>query len=197
MSIQRLFCTQVFQGPLGLNAKSRNLILKTALKVPEIDIAGVSWSKKNYLNGYTSYGSLNRLHEQFNVLDELKQKLDRKVSQYLKVLKLNPDQGRIQLSTLWLNIMPSGCYHAFHFHPLSVISGTYYLEVEKNSSPLRLEDPRANLFMASPARPIQHDLMPKNDDVILFESWMKHEVPPHSSKKNRISLSFNYDWIDR
>jgi uncharacterized protein (TIGR02466 family) len=27
---------------------------------------------------------------------------------------------------------------------------------------------------------------------ILFESWLRHEVPPNQSKKQRISISFNY-----
>jgi uncharacterized protein (TIGR02466 family) len=76
-----------------------------------------------------------------------------------------------------------------------VISGTYYLAVPKGTSPLRVEDPRAALFMAAPPRKIQHDLNPKAGEIILFESWLKHEVPPHHSNEDRISVSFNYDWF--
>jgi uncharacterized protein (TIGR02466 family) len=57
--------------------------------------------------------------------------------------------------------------------------------------------------MASPprksnARPENQrfiSLQPKAGEIILFESWMRHEVPPNSSKQERVSLSFNYDWI--
>ena len=31
--------------------------------------------------------------------------------------------------------------------------------------------------------------------VVLFESWMRHEVPPNPLKAERISISFNYSWF--
>jgi uncharacterized protein (TIGR02466 family) len=42
---------------------------------------------------------------------------------------------------------------------------------------------------------MQIDLTPKPGEIILFESWMKHEVPPNRTEGERISVSFNYDWI--
>jgi uncharacterized protein (TIGR02466 family) len=30
--------------------------------------------------------------------------------------------------------------------------------------------------------------------VILFESWLRHEVPPARYAGERISISFNYGW---
>ncbi len=195
--MKSLFATQVFQGPLGLSKKIHDEIMNTALKLNGIDEEGVRWSKKNYPNGYTSYASLSRLHEQFSVFNELKKKLDHSVKNYSKGLGLKFDTGALEISTLWVNVMPKNCYHAFHIHPLSVVSGTYYVSVPGNVSPLRVQDPRAGLFMTSPARKIQHDLKPKKGDVILFESWLNHEVPPHQSDEVRVSVSFNYDWNNR
>jgi uncharacterized protein (TIGR02466 family) len=51
--------------------------------------------------------------------------------------------------------------------------------------------------MAAPPRKIQTDLKPKDGEIILFESWLKHEVPPHQNSQDRISVSFNYDWVNR
>ena len=31
-------------------------------------------------------------------------------------------------------------------------------------------------------------------DVILFESWLRHEVPPNRTTAERISISFNFSW---
>jgi uncharacterized protein (TIGR02466 family) len=31
-------------------------------------------------------------------------------------------------------------------------------------------------------------------DVILFESWLRHEVGPNPSAGERVSISFNYAW---
>jgi uncharacterized protein (TIGR02466 family) len=34
----------------------------------------------------------------------------------------------------------------------------------------------------------------KAGDVVLFESWLRHEVPPARYAGERISISFNYRW---
>ena len=189
------FETLVEQKTLALPAAVRAELKRTALKLPEVDDHGLAWSKKNYPNGYTSYGSLSELHQHFSIFEALKCAIDREVKTYLKKINLSVPRGKIELSSLWVNIMPKNCYHAFHLHPNSVISGTYYLQIPKGSSPLRIEDPRASFFMASPPRKMQQDLKPKAGEIILFESWLKHEVPPHSSSEERISVSFNYDWF--
>jgi uncharacterized protein (TIGR02466 family) len=31
-------------------------------------------------------------------------------------------------------------------------------------------------------------------DVLLWESWLRHEVPMNMSEEERISVSFNYGW---
>lgn len=195
--IHSLFPTQVYQGPLGLDARTLKEIRKTALSLPQIDEEGVEWCRTNYPNGYTSYGSLSRLHEQFSPFEALKKKLDARVREFTRKLGMKFDTGELALSSLWVNVMPRDCYHAFHLHPLSVISGTFYVSVGKGSSPLRIEDPRAAQFMAAPPRKFQVDLRPRDGEVILFESWLRHEVPPHQMAQERISVSFNYDWLGR
>jgi uncharacterized protein (TIGR02466 family) len=31
--------------------------------------------------------------------------------------------------------------------------------------------------------------------VVLFESWLRHEVAPNRVNEERISVSFNYNWF--
>lgn len=193
--MKALFSTFVLQKKLKIDLKTHRELVRTSLKLPEVDEAGLAWSGKNYPNGYTSYGSLSELHRHFSVFESLKKALDFEVKAFNKKAGLKVPRGEIALSALWVNLMPKNCYHAFHAHPNSVISGTYYLSVPKKTSPLRLEDPRAGLFMACPPRSIRVDLLPKPGDLILFESWLKHEVPPHQTDETRVSISFNYDWI--
>jgi uncharacterized protein (TIGR02466 family) len=38
------------------------------------------------------------------------------------------------------------------------------------------------------------EVSPERGTVLLWESWMRHEVPPGSGKGKRISVSFNYRW---
>jgi uncharacterized protein (TIGR02466 family) len=190
------FETRVEKKRLRVPAALHREIKKIALKMPEMDQAGLQWSKANYPNGYTSYGSLSELHRHFTVFERLKEALDREVQFFARGLGFKKSDCNLQLTSLWVNLMPEGCYHAFHCHPHSVVSGTYYVDVPRGSSPLRIEDPRAPLFMAAPARKFQEDLVPKAGEIILFESWLKHEVPPNRVKGTRISVSFNYERID-
>jgi uncharacterized protein (TIGR02466 family) len=99
-----------------------------------------------------------------------------------------------------VNIMYTGCTHPMHIHPHSFISGTYYLDIPRGASAIRFEDPRYGLFMSRPplkksAKEQQqtHFSVPTSaGDVVLFESWLRHDVPLHGSKEPRISISFNY-----
>ncbi len=193
--MKSVFPTLVEQKRIPFPARSLKTLEQTIRALPRVDEAGVRWCRKNYPGGYTSYGSMSDLHRQFSIFDELKRHLDREASAYAKKIGISLPKGELRLSSLWANLMPSDCYHAFHLHPNSIVSGTFYVSVPKGASPLRLEDPRSGLFMACPSRPMQIDLKPKAGEIILFESWMKHEVPPNRSPVERISVSFNYDWI--
>jgi uncharacterized protein (TIGR02466 family) len=37
-------------------------------------------------------------------------------------------------------------------------------------------------------------IKPEVGDVLLWESWLKHEVPMNMAEDDRISVSFNYGW---
>ncbi|MFM8313582.1 MAG: 2OG-Fe(II) oxygenase family protein, partial [Deltaproteobacteria bacterium] len=90
--------------------------------------------------------------------------------------------------------------HTLHTHPHSVVSGAYYVQTPPQSVPLRIEDPRMAFYMNAPVREhstlatenLYYEVPAKSGDFVMFESWVRHEVPPNRSKKARISLSFNY-----
>ena len=90
--------------------------------------------------------------------------------------------------------MPAGVVHSWHLHPTSFISGTYYVQVPKGAGALKFEDPRLSRMMAAPPRNSFVSLPARAGDVILFESWLRHEVPPARYAGERISISFNYAW---
>ena len=108
----------------------------------------------------------------------------------------------IRLSDIWVNIMPPTAAHSLHLHPLSFISGTYYVATPRGCPGLKFEDPRLSKFMAAPpkisgARPANraHITYPaKAGNVILFESWLRHEVAANRVREERISVSFNFNW---
>jgi uncharacterized protein (TIGR02466 family) len=99
-------------------------------------------------------------------------------------------------------MMTGAVAHGLHLHPLSFISGTYYVQVPRGAAAIKFEDPRLDRFMAAPPR--RTDLPPREQlhvsvkakagQVVLFESWLRHEVPAGFTVRERISISFNYAW---
>ena len=96
--------------------------------------------------------------------------------------------------------MPEGGSHTSHIHTNSVISGTYYVAVPQGAGPIVFEDPRHVQMMAAPPRlekaprAMKHHISetPAEGTVLLWESWLRHEVPLNRSEGLRISISFNY-----
>lgn len=168
----------------------------------EYDEAGRRWSARNYPGGYTSYASLNQLHKFSSTFAGLERRLEAHVRRFARELDMDLRGRAVTLTDLWVNIMPEHSAHSLHLHPLSFISGTYYVVTPRGCPGLKFEDPRLDRFMAAPpkaaaARPANrtHVTYPaKAGQVILFESWLRHEVVANRTTAERISVSFNYNW---
>ncbi|MGE0582734.1 MAG: TIGR02466 family protein [Steroidobacteraceae bacterium] len=201
MSIESLFVTQVYaarlqQARAPLNAR----LLQECLQLRHDDGAGRRWSAESYPGGYTSYGSASRMHERSPTFAELARRIDRHVHAYARALAFDLDARRLAMTDCWVNIMPRGVAHSGHLHPLSLVSGTYYVRTPPGSAVLKFEDPRLERFMAAPPRRrnARRELRPwvaigaQAGRVVLFESWLRHEVPANRAISERISISFNY-----
>ncbi len=173
---------------------------KEILQIRNLDIAGQQWSQKNYLSGFTSYASMDQLHLSSPNFAELEKLISKKIAKFINLLEWDISAQSLHMNSCWVNIMPAGSHHSFHLHPHSVISGTYYVDVPSGSSPLKFEDPRLSKMMLAPSRKINCKTLNKifvslkadARDLILFDSWLRHEVPTQPAKKERISVSFNY-----
>lgn len=210
--IEYLFPTRIYSEDLLKNKRDKKSYLsdmkEEILKISKFDKEGQAWSRKNYYKGYTSYGScsnsLDRLYLFSSTFLELKNNLDKHVYKFAKHLEFNIANKELQISKLWINIMPNSAIHTGHIHPLSVISGTFYVDIpEKDAPALKFEDPRFQMMMAVPPKKENlkkenlnfYNYVPKPGQVVLFESWLRHEVNQNKTTKNRISVSFNYDWV--
>ena len=177
-------------------------IERSCWSIAQDDEAGQKWCEENGYPGYTSYASLTDLGWRFPVFAELEKLLDRHVAQFVKELDWDLGDKAVTLEDLWINILPEGGTHSGHIHPHSVISGTTYIAMPEGASAIRFEDPRLPLMMAAPPRRIDARnglksfvyVAPKVGDVILWESWLRHEVPVNMAEEDRISVSFNYRW---
>lgn len=168
------------------------------------DEAGQDWCEENGYPGYTSYASLTDLPWRFPIFADLVKALDLHVAAFAGDLAFDLGGKGLVLEDLWINILPEGGTHSSHIHPHSVISGTTYVTMPEGASALKLEDPRLPMMMAAPARTKDARREMRNfiyaapavGDVLLWESWLRHEVPVNLSEDDRISVSFNYAWAD-
>ena len=201
-TLRPLFVTQVYEASLAATPgfEDFNASLAGAVRsLADEDGAGRAWCRANGYRGYTSYGSLNDLPQRMPEFGELKRHLDRHAIAYARAL--NFDLARKpRLDNLWVNILKPGGSHSGHIHPHAFLSGTVYVEVPDGASALKLEDPRLPMMMARPGilpdapvaeRPFVY-LVPQAGTVLMWESWLRHEVPPNAAKAERISISFNY-----
>lgn len=195
---RRLFVTQVHEGELADDALLKDLAHSIRMLASD-DQAGRSWSKEHGYAGYTSYASLNDLPRRDPAFKDLAKRLTRHASQFVDECAFELSR-RPRLDSLWVNLLKSGGHHSGHVHPHSIISGTLYVEVPKGSGAIRFEDPRLPLMMAAPQRrrnAIEElqpfvSIPPRAGLLLLWESWLRHEVLPGTGRGERLSISFNF-----
>ena len=204
MAIRALFPTLIYKESIGgpdFGRFSQDLA-DECRSLAASDAAGRRWSARHYLGGYTSYGSLDKLHKMSSTFMELERHLLRHAKAYARALEWDLGRRELALTDCWINIMPRGTAHGLHLHPLSVISGTCHVKTPRGCAGLKFEDPRLSRFMAAPPRAAacrpeqrQHVTYPAEAGrVTLFESWLRHEVAANPVAAERVSISFNFAW---
>jgi uncharacterized protein (TIGR02466 family) len=207
MSIERLFPTLVYRATLrgrGSGSAALNTrLLRECQQLRADDGAGRRWSARHYPGGYTSYGSAHRMQRLSPTFAALARELDRHVARFARTLQFALGARTLAMTDCWVNIMGRGAVHGPHLHPLSTISGVYYVAVPAGAPGLKFEDPRLERFMAAPprARGARRDNRPwitvaaRAGQLVLFESWLRHDVPSNRDARERVSISFNYNWF--
>lgn len=204
MPARAWFSTFIYSEPLqktGL-ARLNDDLAGESRRLRDHDAAGRRWSAQNYRGGYTSYASLAQLHRMSSTFAALEHQIARHVRRFVRQLDLDLRGCKLFMTDCWVNIMPERAAHSLHLHPLSFISGTYYVRTPRGCPGLKFEDPRLDRFMAAPprrpdARAVNRTYVTypaESGRVILFESWLRHEVAANAAHGERISISFNYNW---
>ena len=198
-----LFSTPLYQAKLSEVGKIDMLELeKSCWSIAQDDEAGQKWSEENNYPGYTSYASLSDLTWRSPIFEELKNLLDLHINRFSSELDFDLEGRGLKLEDVWINILAEDGNHSAHIHPNSVISGTIYISMPPKTSAIKFEDPRHPMMMAAPARlsvakeylkPFIY-INPSVGEILLWESWLRHEVPTNTSSQERISISFNYSW---
>ena len=165
----------------------------------EDDAAGQRWSEEHRYAGYTSYASLNDLPRRDPVIADLAKLLTTHAAAFANECAFDLAR-KPKLDSLWVNLLRGLGHHSAHIHPHSIISGTLYVEVPKGSGAIRFEDPRLPMMMAAPTRRTDASeelrpfvtVQPRAGLLLLWESWLRHEVLPGTGRGERLSISFNF-----
>ena len=198
--IESLFVTQLYRAQITGQALAG--LLETCLGIAAEDRAGQAWSRKNAYPGYTSYASLTDLPVRASLFATLIKRIDTHVGRFAQALELDLGDRHLRLDSIWINVLEPGGHHTAHIHPHSVISGTYYVDIPSGASAIRFEDPRLPQLMAAPPRVEAASrsnrqfvaVEPTTGTLLLWESWLRHEVPVNTARRERVSVSFNYRW---
>jgi uncharacterized protein (TIGR02466 family) len=195
---RRLFLTPLYEAELA----DRELLAELAHSIRSFagdDEAGRRWSREHHYPGYTSYASLSDLPKRDPAFAELAKVLTCRAAEFATECAFDLAR-KPKLDSLWANLLRASGHHAGHIHPHSIISGTLYVEVPKGSGAIRFEDPRLPLMMAAPPRrkDAPEELQPfvtvepRPGLLLLWESWLRHEVLAGTGRGERLSISFNF-----
>jgi uncharacterized protein (TIGR02466 family) len=198
MPIRTLFATRLYEAAID-NPVLLAELAHSIRSLAQDDEAGKRWSRDKGYKGYTSYASLNDLPKRDPAFADLQRLLVRHAASFADELAF--DLGsKPKLDSLWVNLLKPGGHHSAHIHPHSILSGTLYVEVPPGSGAIRFEDPRLPMMMAAPMR--REDapdelrpfisVDPRQGLLLLWESWLRHEVLPGQAKADRLSISFNF-----
>jgi uncharacterized protein (TIGR02466 family) len=205
MPITQLFTTPLYRAQVNDLARKKVDVAElhaACLGLAEDDEAGQDWCAANGYPGYTSYASLNDLPWRMPVFAALQKALDAHAAAFAADLGWDLQGRKLACNALWVNVLPEGGSHSGHIHPHAVISGTTYVAMPEGTSALKLEDPRLPMMMLAPMpladAPQDRQrfvyVRPAVGEVLMWESWLRHEVPMNMAEDDRISVSFNYAW---
>jgi len=196
--IRPLFVTHLYETEMADPALLSSLT-HSIRRLAIDDRAGIGWSREHAYRGYTSYASLDDLPVRDPAFGDLAKLLTKHAAAFAKDCAF--DLGRKpKLDSLWVNLLKGGGHHSAHIHPHSILSGTFYVEAPPGSGAIRFEDPRLPMMMAAPQRHADAPeqlrsfvtIDPAPGLLLLWESFVRHEVLPGKAKGERLSISFNF-----
>lgn len=198
MAARSLFVTLLHESEIA-DARLMSDLAQSIRTLARDDEAGRRWSKEHRYAGYTSYASLNDLPKRDPAFAQLAKRLTAEARKFGNDCAFELSY-KPRLDSFWVNLLTGGGHHSAHIHPHSVISGTFYVEVPQGSGAIRFEDPRLPLMMAAPQRrkDARDDLSPfitvepRSGLLLMWESWLRHEVLPGTGRGERLSISFNF-----
>lgn len=177
---------------------NRNHIIKKINSYENLNLKN-EFSYHGHKNVYQSEHNLNKNIKFKKISKKLEKSVNLKISKYLNFKKLS-------LIRMWFVITKKSGLIKKHSHLNSDFSAVYYLKVDKsksNTSGIKIYNDLGRIeiykfnekkkkFLIKVSKKKYLLFKPKNNDLIIFNSYIEHSVNNYGSKiVNRISLPFD------
>ena len=134
--------------------------------------------------------------ENLTYIPALLNNIQKNILSFCKEICIKPQY----ITESWININPTNSYNKRHCHPGSVISGTYYIKYPIDAdSPIcfyRSREFSDYGWTYAADRDVDelksyYSHHPCENELIMFPSYLDHDVVSNHSNDSRVSLAFN------
>jgi uncharacterized protein (TIGR02466 family) len=106
------------------------------------------------------------------------------------------------ITHMWAAINKISDFNPPHVHPGSILSGSFYIKVPKNSGNIVFlnSDQKIRFYQqyfkdTNPLIYSKYNIIPEENLICLFPGWLEHYVEPNRSDEDRIVMVFNIGTI--
>jgi uncharacterized protein (TIGR02466 family) len=137
----------------------------------------------------------------YNNIDWLFDEIKDAVRQSVDMYKDDPVFYNSVVSTnfsinYWTNVNQPGSRNVMHSHNSASLSGVYYIQ-GTGTGELRILNPANIIGTCYEKSPFVRDFVfdPKDRDLIMWPSWLPHEVETNLSDKERINIAYDVTFL--
>lgn len=179
----------IFATPVMISNLNRDFTPEELAFFQEIDS---QYKLKNYGNSV----SLDNYVLNHPEMETLRLQLLDKVSLFVRETEAPSKDVDAYVTQSWINYTEKGGYHHRHSHQNSYISGVIYLDADATYDSItfyRKYMPQITIDAAhmTPYNSQTNTYSVSTGDVVLFPSWLEHEVGKVIRDETRVSLAFN------
>ena len=190
------FPTLIWQADMPDNEKSfikgiKDFVLKEKKATPDT----VKMNKGKYGSVFQGGWQSETYTQWIDGFEHMGKKLDETIESCRKQIGV----PELKLKGYWFSVNSYGDYTTLHNHRDSILSGVFYVDIpDENMGKINFERSDDISYFLPPLENYNNftgeraSYQPETGRVLIFPSWLKHSVDANRSKKNRISVSFNY-----
>ena len=174
-----------------INKKLKKIILDWKEKEKGLQVSNVLGWHSDYVDSKINFAP-EKINFFTNIINDVQK----------KICETEEYKFELKLTNLWAMVNKKYAYNKQHSHPGCHWAGVYYVQCPPKCGSLLLKIGETREAYPQPIYKKQgHELQqhqftsvsvqPKEGQMIMFPSWVQHEVEPNLSDEDRISISFN------